>query len=192
MSAAPTTRLVALLRGVNVGRAKRVPMADWQAQLMALGYSQVRTLLNSGNAVFTGAGADCGGHAQRVRTALLQGLGVDVPVVVKTAAQLQAIVAGNALAAVATDPSRLLVAFAADAATLQGLAGVADRVVPPDQWMLGPQAAYLWCAQGILQSAAAQALLGKAGQAVTTRNWATVLKLAALLDAPPSTRRTQP
>ena len=47
---------VALLRGVNVGRAKRVPMADWRALLEELGCEGVRTILNSGNAVFRAAG----------------------------------------------------------------------------------------------------------------------------------------
>ena len=41
---------VALLRGVNVGKAKRVPMAEFRALLLALGYTRVATLLNSGNA----------------------------------------------------------------------------------------------------------------------------------------------
>ena len=43
---------VALLRGVNVGKAKRVPMTDLRARLSGLGYTGVTTLLNSGNAVF--------------------------------------------------------------------------------------------------------------------------------------------
>jgi uncharacterized protein (DUF1697 family) len=44
---------VALLRGINVGKAKRVAMADLRALLEELGYADVRTLLNSGNVVFT-------------------------------------------------------------------------------------------------------------------------------------------
>ena len=51
-------RYVALFRGINVGKAKRIAMADLRALLEKLGYTDVRTLLNSGNAVFTGrAGA---------------------------------------------------------------------------------------------------------------------------------------
>jgi hypothetical protein len=45
------TGFVALLRGVNVGRANRVTMAQLRELLESLGYSGVRTLLNSGNAV---------------------------------------------------------------------------------------------------------------------------------------------
>ncbi|HSD71146.1 MAG TPA: DUF1697 domain-containing protein, partial [Thermoanaerobaculia bacterium] len=42
-------RHVALIRGINVGRAKRVAMADLRALVGDLGYGDVRTLLNSGN-----------------------------------------------------------------------------------------------------------------------------------------------
>jgi len=180
---------VALLRGVNVGGAKRVPMADWRALMTGLGYTRVATLLNSGNAAFHapgGAGA-AKKHAKAIAAALATQLAVDVPVIVKSAAELAAIVEGNTLAAAAAgepgfDPSRLLVAFAPDAAALATLAPVADLVRPPERFLLGPHAAYLHCAGGILQSRAGEALLGKAGRAATTRNWATTLKLKALAD----------
>lgn len=180
---------VALLRGVNVGGAKRVPMADWRALMAGLGYTRVVTLLNSGNAVFHapgGAGA-AKRHAKAIAAALAAQMAVEVPVIVKSAAELAAIVEGNTLAAAAAgepevDPSQLLVAFAPDAAALATLAPVADLVRPPERFVLGPYAAYLHCAGGILQSRAGEALLGKAGRAVTTRNWATTLKLKALLN----------
>ena len=53
--------------------------------------------------------------------------------------------------------------------------------VPPERLHIGGHAAYLHCAGGILESKAGSALLGKLGREVTTRNWATVLKLKALL-----------
>jgi uncharacterized protein (DUF1697 family) len=179
-------QFVALLRGVNVGGNKRVPMADWRALLQALGCTQVSTLLNSGNAVFTSSGRSGAAHAAAIRKALLEQLGVDVPVVVKSQTELAAIVAGNVLAPAASDPSGLLVAFAPDAAALQSLAGLTTLVKAPEQFHLGPHAAYLNCASGILESAAGTALLGKLGKTVTTRNWTTVLKLAALGSAVPS------
>jgi uncharacterized protein (DUF1697 family) len=57
-------------------------------------------------------------------------------------------------------------------------------VVPPERFALGKNAAYLLCASGILESKAGEALLGGAGGAATTRNWATVLKLRALARKP--------
>lgn len=176
-------RYAALLRGVNVGKGNRVPMAELRALLEALGCTHVRTLLNSGNAVFASPGRSAPALAARIRAALAEQVGVDVPVMVKSADDVAAIVDGNTLASVATDPARLLVAFGADAAALAGLEAIRPLVRAPERFVIGPHAAYLWCANGILESKAGEALLGKLGRAVTTRNWATVGKLRALLDS---------
>jgi len=174
---------VALLRGVNVGKARRVPMADWRELLGALGYRDVATVLNSGNAVFRAAGGTPARHASAIAAAIAERLHVDVPVVVKSARQLAAIVDENPLAEVAADPSRLLVAFAQDDASLAGLGFVEAKVVPPERFHIGRGAAYLLCPNGLLGSAAGEALLGRAGRPATTRNWATVLRLHALANA---------
>ncbi|MEQ1591512.1 MAG: DUF1697 domain-containing protein [Thiobacillaceae bacterium] len=178
-------RFVALLKGVNVGRAKRVPMADFRALLTALGYDQVQTLLNSGNAVFKSAGRSTTAHATRIHAALLDKLGVDAAVTVKSANEMAAIESGNALADIAANPSHLLVAFTSDAQSLAALTTLSALVHPPEHLHLGAHALYLWCADGILESKAAEALLGKPGKAATTRNMATVMKITALLHASP-------
>lgn len=172
---------VALLRGINVGRAKRLPMAELRAVLAGLGYTDVVTLLNSGNAVFRGAGGTPREHAERIAAGITERFELDVPVIVKSARELDAIVAGNPLADAVTDPSRLLVAFAPDSAALAGLALIASTCAAPDRFVVGRYAAYLHCPTGVLASRAANALLGKAGHAVTTRNWATVLKIQAVV-----------
>lgn len=171
---------VALLRGVNVGTAKRVPMAELRALLAALGYTNIATLLNSGNAVFRAAKGTSASHAAAIAAAIAGNLKVDVPVVVKSVAELAAIVAENPIAAEAPDFSRVLVAFAQDTKALSGLAAVDSLIVPPEQFAVGKNAAYLLCANGILKSRAGEALLGRVGKFTTTRNLATTLKLQAL------------
>lgn len=172
---------IALLRGINVGKAKRVPMADLRSVLGDLGHTDVATLLNSGNAVFRAARGTPKTLAAEISQALAARFQFEVPVVMKSAKELAAIAAANALAAQAPDPSRLLVAFVQDARQLPGLAAIEPLVAPPEQFLVGKHAAYLYCAKGILQSKAGAALLGKAGRAATTRNWATVLKLQAMV-----------
>ena len=113
---------VALLRGINVGPAKRVAMADLRALLAELGYSAVRTLLNSGNVVYTTVAGSPSDDASRIEAAVASQLGVVARVTVLTAAELDAAIAGNPLVAVADNPSRLLVAFVADPADLDRLA----------------------------------------------------------------------
>ena len=124
-------RYVALLRGVNVGRANRVPMAAFRDLLEQSGCSGVRTLLNSGNAVFASPDRSPPALADRIRAALAQQLAVDVPVIVKSRKDLAAVVAGNGIARVATDPSRLLVAFTQDAKALADLEALSRLCTPP-------------------------------------------------------------
>jgi uncharacterized protein (DUF1697 family) len=171
------TAYAALLRGVNIGNAKRVPMAELQALLGGLGYDRVSTLLNSGNAVFHAAKGPPATHAAQIARALSAKFGFDVPVVVKSLRDLQAIVHENSLAGSAPDHSRLFTVFAQEGKALEGLASLAGLLGPSERFLIGKHAAYLHCPDGLLASRAGEALMGRAGNAVTTRNWATVLKL---------------
>lgn len=175
------TTYIALLRGINVGKAKRIAMADLRALLEDMGYTDVATLLNSGNVVFKARKGAPKKLAADISAAIATRLGIEVPVIVVSAKELALIVRENPFAS-ADDPSRLLVAFVADAGMLSAMSAIEPHVVAPEQFHVGTCAAYLHCASGILESKAAEALLGKAGKAATTRNWATVLKLQALVD----------
>ncbi len=168
---------VALLRGINVGKAKRVPMADLRALLGGLGYTGVSTLLNSGNAVFCAARGSPAKHAADIAAAITSQLNFEVPVIVKSASELATIISQNPIKPSDQEHSRFLVAFVQDTKALFGLAAIGSLVVPPEQFAVGQNAAYLLCARGILESQAGGAFLGKAGKFATTRNWATVLKL---------------
>ncbi len=157
-------------------------MAEFRAILESLGFDDVRTLLNSGNAVASAQAGSTRIHAERIHDALAKRLSVDVPVIVKIAKEMSAIQKENDLANTGVDPSRLLVAFAPGAKILAELKHIAAIVVRPERFLLGKHAAYLSCPQGILESKAAVALLGKRAVAITTRNWATVLKLVNLVN----------
>jgi uncharacterized protein (DUF1697 family) len=175
------TRYVALFRGINVGKAKRIAMADLRGLMEAMGYTEVRTLLNSGNAVFDSKSGTPASHAKKIRAAVLAELGVDALVVVKSARDIAAAVEGNALAKVATDPARMLVAFVNDDSALAGVQAIAGKDWGEDKLHIGTHAAYLWCAGGILESKAGAALLKGLGETGTTRNWATLGKLQAMM-----------
>jgi uncharacterized protein (DUF1697 family) len=174
-------KLLVLLRGVNVGKGNRVPMAEFKQALEGLGYTGVRTLLNSGNAVFTSAGGSVRKHEQDIAAAVQAKFGVSAPVVVKSAGEFAAIVHGNPMPPQQADHSRFLVAFASSGSALQALHPLSVLAQPQERLVITPQAAYLHCPGGLLESKIGSALLGKPGQAVTSRNWATVLKLAALI-----------
>lgn len=174
-------RFVAFLRGVNVGGAKRVAMADLRALLEGLGYTGVKTLLNSGNAVFESSGRAGGTHAKKIEKALSDELGLQVLVIVKSAAEIAAVIEENHIPERKSDPTKLLAAFTSDANELRDLSAIEPLVHPPDKAQAGKHAFYLYTPAGISKSKASEALLGKAGRAATTRNWATVLKVYDLL-----------
>lgn len=178
-------RFVALFRGINVGKAKRIAMADLRLLLTSMGYTDVVTLLNSGNAVFSSPVTSSPEHAAKLRTAVAQTLGVDAWVVVKSAKEMKAVVHGNPLKGGANDPSRLLVAVTNDAQTLTALEALAHSDWGDEELHVGTHAAYLWCTHGILHSKIAVALLKKLADTGTTRNWATVEKINTLLQADP-------
>jgi uncharacterized protein (DUF1697 family) len=171
------------LRGINVGRAKRVSMADLKSLVEDLGYRDVRTLLNSGNVVFTAPPKAPMNAAAHIQKALVTRLGVSSRVTVITADELATIVDKNPLAKVAKDPTRLLVAFLADPADRAKLATMLKQAWGKGALALGARAAYLWCPDGLLASPLAVAVGRALGDAVTTRNWATVTKLHAIAEA---------
>jgi uncharacterized protein (DUF1697 family) len=177
------SRYVALIRGINVGRAKRVAMADLRTLLAELGYVDVRTILNSGNVVFNATQQQPSRIGKRIEEAMAQRLGVSGRVTVLTAAEFSLVVEENALGRVATDPARLLVAFCSDRARLKELGALKRRDWAPEAMVAGSLAAYLWCAGGILASRLAEAVGRALGESTTTRNWATVSKVHAALQA---------
>ena len=181
--AAKDTR-VALIRGINVGKAKRVAMADLRAELEKVGYADVRTLLNSGNVVFTVTAKSKGDPAARVEEVLEKRLRVPAKVLVLTAAELAEAVDGNPLLEQAEgDPARFLVAALAERVDRKGLAALAKQDWAPDALALGKRVAYLSCAGGILESKLLTAFSRAAGDGATTRNWTTMLKLRALAES---------
>lgn len=172
-------RQVALLRGINVGRAKRVAMAELRALVEDLGYGDARTLLNSGNLVFTTPRASAGDAAARIEAAIAKRLGVSSRVTVLSAAELAAAVEANPLLDIADNPSRLFVAFLADPKDRR-LESLVKKEWAPEALALGPRVAYVWCPAGQLESPLFEQINRALGDAVTTRNWATVMKLQAL------------
>lgn len=172
---------VALLRGVNVGRANRVAMADLRVLAERLGFTRVRTLLNSGNLVFAARDTGKGSVAERLREALAADLGVSARVVVLTASELEEVLAANPLCVEGRDLSRLQVAFLESPADARKLSPLLDTDWGCEEMAVGGRAAYLWCPDGVIASRLVKAVERALGGAATSRNWATTMKLAALV-----------
>jgi uncharacterized protein (DUF1697 family) len=154
-------------------------MGEFKALMESLGYSGVATLLNSGNAVFTSPARSQVKHAASIAAALQQRLGVTTPVIVKSAAELSEVIKASPIDPPETDHSKYLVAFAARSEELVALEPLQALAQGAERFVVTKLAAFLYCPAGSLQSRVGEALLGKAGKNVTTRNWATVMKLHA-------------
>ena len=177
-----TDRRVALLRGINVGRAKRVSMGDLRALFAGLGYGDVKTLLNSGNIVFTVAKRNAGDQADRIERAIAERLGVTTRVTILRASEVGEAIRENPLEKVAADPSRLLFLALRDSTALAQLKPLLKERWEPEALALGTRVAYLWCARGISDSRLWTAAHRAIGDAGTARNLTTMTKLLALVD----------
>jgi len=175
-------RRVALLRGINVGTAKRIAMADLRQIFEDLGNRDVRTLLNSGNVVFTVGRKSGGADSPRIEKVIADRLGVTTRVTVLNRKDVAAAVEGNPLTSVADDPSRLLVVAFRDAEAVEQVRPLLKQRWTPEQMALGKRVAYLWCAKGIVDSRVWAAVNRAVGDGGTARNIATMTKILALVN----------
>ncbi len=175
------TRMVALLRGINVGGNKLVDMARLRDLMTGLGYTDVLTYLQSGNAVFSCPSASAAGAAGQLESGIGAEFGFQCRVITRRAAELDAAISDDPLVHLLGDPSRHLVGFLSDPARPEGVAHLTAEDFGEDQVQVVNRHVYLWCPQGISRSPLGKLNFDRIlGVAVTMRNWRTVTKLAAL------------
>lgn len=174
---------VALLRGINVGRAKRIAMADLRALVARLGGGDVRTLLNSGNVVFTPSKGSTVEIADRIEREIATRLKVTTRVTVLEGRELAEAIRKNPLAAIASDPSRFLMLVPRTPRDLPRLKPLLEDRFSPEVLALGRRVAYLWCADGIRDSPLWKAVDKLLGEEGTARNLATMTKLLEMVES---------
>jgi uncharacterized protein (DUF1697 family) len=166
-------RLVGLLRGINLGAKRRIAMADLRALLTELGYEDVRTVLASGNVIFTGPKAKA---REKLEQAIAERFGFQVDVVLRTMAELHAVVADEPFGEEIENDTRYFVVFLPTKPDLNALEG---QDFAPDKLAANGREIYAWCPEGMQNSRLMKAL-GKPHPGATTatvRNMATVKKL---------------
>ena len=173
---------IALLRGINVGRAKRVAMADLRELLGRIGCTSVHTLLQSGNAVFDYLGEHPAVLAKAIETALAEDLGVSARCLVWPAESLRELIAANPFPERAAEGSRYLALFLSAALDPRLVTEHDPRALAPDDIRLGDGVIYQWCPNGVLEAPAVGTFVERHfGVVATARNWNTVSKLGALV-----------
>ena len=176
------SRFVALLRAVNVGGTTRVAMADLRSLLQALGFTDVTTYLQSGNAVFDAEGLDRAGIACAIEDALARRTGMQVPVLVLRGDEMGRIVAGDPFLAsdgAATDSLHVTFLFRPRADSGFGEADLPAR--DGEQAVRVGDVVYLRLPMGYGRTRLNNAYFERVlATPATTRNWRTVLALARL------------
>jgi uncharacterized protein (DUF1697 family) len=176
-----TTRYAALLRGINVGGKNKVPMRTLRELLAGIGASDVRTHLQSGNAVFTHEDGDPLRLAADLRRALAEELGLSIACLVRTGADLRRVVEANPFPMEGVSGSRFLVVFLSGPVPLDRLAAIDPAAYAPDEFRAGEWEIYARFPESIRDSKLAALFTDRRlGLTATARNWNTVTTLLSL------------
>ncbi|WAU84291.1 DUF1697 domain-containing protein [Streptomyces sp. Qhu-G9] len=180
---AGTTTYAALLRGINVGGNRKVPMAELRTLLEGLGHGDVRTYLQSGNAVFSSDHGDEDSLAGELSRALAEHFGFTVDVLVRDHAYLRAVLDACPFPAAELEARQLHATYLSAQADPERYAPIDQQAFLPEEFRIGDRVVYLYAPDGLGRSKLAESLskprLTK-GIVATTRNWNTVVKLVEL------------
>jgi uncharacterized protein (DUF1697 family) len=172
---------VALLRGINVGGNKMVAMADLRAALVDMGFADVKTVLQSGNVVLRGRVKTPAALEALLETEIGRRLGVSADFHVRTAGEWRGVIDANPFRdAAVKDPSHLLVTFFKAPLDPRKVTALQGAITGREAVRCDGRHLYMTFPDGIGDSKAtvlAGKMLGAWG---TSRNWNTVMKLAAL------------
>lgn len=172
------TTYAALLRGINVGGHKKVPMAELRQLITALGWTGGRTYLQSGNAVFTTEEAAPGPRLER---ALAEHFGFEVQCLMRTADELRAVAAACPYPAAELDPAKLQVFFLEHTPAPGHFDSLDAEEFAPDTFQQVGGALYCYFPDGMGRSRLPAALASvRPAVTMTGRNWRTVQRLIEL------------
>ena len=174
---------ILLLRGVNVGGHRKVPMAELRALCGEIGFANVRTYLASGNVVADVRGGDAPSAAKALETAIEAHFGFPVDVIVRDHAYLRAVAESCPFPAADLEARQLHVTYFSAPVDEERFASVDRAAFLPEEFRLGDRALYLYAPDGLGRSKPAGAFPKprmKKGVIATSRNWNTVVKLVEL------------
>ncbi|MFJ6510095.1 DUF1697 domain-containing protein [Streptomyces sp. NPDC091406] len=178
-----TTMYAALLRGINVGGSKRVPMPELRTVLAELGHTAIATHLQSGNAVFRSDSDDEDALAAGLEHALHQRFGFAVDCLVRDAGYLAAVAEACPFPAASLEGKQLHVIYFDRPVDTSRFADLEAEAFLPEEFRLGDRCLYLYAPDGLGRSKLAVAL-GRPrhvkGLTATARNWNTVAKLVEM------------
>ena len=174
------TIYIALLRGINVGGSRKVPMAQLREAFVGAGATDVVTYIQSGNVALRHPARSVDELRVELEGAIEASFGFEVPVVLRTKAQLAAVVEHNPYPT--DEPTQLSVVFFNEGPAPGAFDHVDAAAAAPEEFLVRGNEVYLHLPNG-MGRAKLPPLMGKALAAGTARNWRTVRKLVDLASA---------
>lgn len=173
---------IAILRGINVSGQKKIKMEDLRQSLAELNFHDIQTYIQSGNVIFQQQKSNPLDLARQIAHQISAKYGFEVPVIVKTIADLEHILHNNPfLKDRREDESRLHVTFLSEKPGEELLNNIKELDYKPDEFMISDQAIYLFCLNGYGRTKLTNNFFeNKLNVTATTRNWKTVNKLAEI------------
>ena len=171
-----------LLRGINVGGKRLLPMKSLVAILENLGCEEVRTYIQSGNAVFRASAALAADLPAALTAAIFKNHGFETQVVLRSAAQVTKVLKANPFLSKGAKLEQLHVGFLAAKPQAKFLKALDPRRSPGDVFEVLGAEIYMCLTTGMGKTKLSNAYFDKSLETVSTfRNWATVNALAAML-----------
>jgi uncharacterized protein (DUF1697 family) len=175
-------RHVALLRGINVGGKNMLPMKELVGMFVGAGCTDVTTYIQSGNVVFSADAKVVAGLGPLIVARIEERFGLRVPVVLRTAAEIDAVIWGNPFLVAGVGEEMLHVCFLADLPETERVGGLDAERSSPDAFAVMGLEIYMRLVKGISGTKLTNAYFDSKLKTVSTmRNWRTVLKLAELM-----------
>ena len=173
---------VAFLRGINVGGKNKLPMNDLAAMFQKAGCDDVRTYIQSGNVLFRANLALAENIPSLISTLILSDFGHRIPVVTRTARELQEVVNANPFAGAGIEADKLHVLFLANAPDHAHVETLDPNRSPGDEFAVMGREVFLHCPNGIARSKLTNSYFDSTLSTTSTaRNWRTVRKLLEMI-----------
>ena len=175
---------IALLRGINVGGKNKLPMKELVAMFHEAGCDDVRTYIQSGNVLFRAAPTLAENIPSLISESILSRFGYHIPVITRTAWELQELMKANPFVESEAEASRLLVLFLADLPDYAHVEALDPGRSPGDKFEVLGREVFLHCPNGVARSKLTTNYFDSSLLTTSTaRNWRTVQKLLELANA---------
>jgi uncharacterized protein (DUF1697 family) len=173
------TTYISMLRGINVGKQKRIRMEELRGIYTSSGFKNISTYLQSGNVIFSTAEGDIASLTRSIESRIEQNFHFTVPVLIRTSDELRNIIQNNPFGEeTGLDTSKLYITFLSLEPTISNKNQIRAITDNPDKFVIGQREIYLFCPESYARTKFSNTFFEqKLGVIATTRNWNSVMAL---------------